>query len=123
MQEVDWNKMSSGNEDENERKINDYIARKSRIVTSKEFDGNGKFVIANSSKVKPDEPTKFGTTCVQYIIKELSGFERAINASAISLINGLQARLKERPKGTDVKLLIKKTGTGADTRYIVEHAN
>jgi hypothetical protein len=29
----------------------------------------------------------------------------------------------EKPKGTDVKLLVKKSGTGMDTRYTVEHAN
>jgi len=56
-------------------------------------------------------------------VKELSGIERAINASAISLINGIQARLKERPAGTDVKLLIRKSGNGTDTRYTVDHAN
>jgi hypothetical protein len=117
--------MSSGNnsqEDENERKINDYIAGKSRIISSREFDGNGKVLIVNSAKVTPDKPAKFGSV-IEYIVKELSGIERVINASAVSLINGLQSRLNERPKGTDVKLLIKKTGNGAERRYTVEHTN
>src|SRR2546429_189949 len=115
--------MSSISETENERRINEYIARKSRIVSAKEFDGNGKVLIFNSNRVKPDHQGKFGTV-VQYIVKEeLSGIEREVNASAVSLITGIQSKLREKPAGTDVKLLIKKTGVGTDTRYIVEHAN
>jgi hypothetical protein len=109
------------NVDENERKINDYIARKSRVVTAKEFEGNGKVLVFNSNRVKPDHPGKFGPI-VQYIVKELSGIEREVNASAVSLITGIQSRLKERPSGTDVKLLVKKSGVGTDARYITEHA-
>jgi hypothetical protein len=114
--------MSSVSETENERRINEYIARKSRIVSAKEFDGNGKVLIFNSNKVKPDHQGKFGVV-VQYIVKELSGIEREVNASAVSLITGIQGKLREKPAGTDVKLLIKKSGSGTDTRYVVEHAN
>jgi len=109
------------NVDENERKINDYIARKSRVVTAKEFEGNGKVLMFNSNRVKPDHPGKFGPV-VQYIVKEPSGIEREVNASAVSLISGLQSRLKEKPPGTDVSLIVKKTGLGTDTRYVIEHA-
>jgi hypothetical protein len=115
--------MSNSNEDENERKIDEYIARKSRIVTAKEFDGNGKVLIFNSKKVNPEAKGKFGPV-IEYTVKDVpSNIERIVNASAISLITGIRARLKERPAGTDVKLLIKKTGVGSETRYIPEHAN
>ena len=114
--------MSSNIEDENERKINEYIARKSRIVAAREFEGSGKVLIFNKSKVTPDKPGKYGPV-IEYIVKELSGIERVLNASAISLINGLQIRLKERPVGEDVKLLIRKSGNGTETKYIVDHVN
>lgn len=91
-------------------------------MSAKEFDGNGKVLIFNSNKVKPDHPGKFGTV-VQNIVKELSGIEREVNASAVSLITGIQSKLKEKPQGTDIQLLVKKSGAGTDTRYIVEHAS
>jgi hypothetical protein len=108
--------------DENERKINEYIARKSRIVSGREFEGNGKILVFNSSKVNPNVTGKFGPV-IEYTIKEPeSGIERIVNAGAISMITGIQTRLKEKPPGTDVPLLIKRTGTGTDTKYVVEHA-
>lgn len=106
---------------ENERRINDYIARKSRIVTAKEFEGNGKVLTFNSSKVNPNASGKFGPV-IEYTVKELSGIERILNASAVSLITGIQNRLKEKALGTDMTLLVKKTGSGTETRYVVEHA-
>lgn len=106
---------------ENERKINDYIARKSRIVTAKEFEGNGKVLIFNSNRVNPDAIGKFGPV-IEYTVKELSGIERVVNASAATLVIGIQVRLKEKAPGTDVPLLVKKTGIGKDTRYLIEHA-
>jgi hypothetical protein len=112
----------NNNDDENERRIDDYIARKSRIVTAKEFEGPGKVLVFNKNKVVPDKPGKFGPV-IEYTVRELSGIERIVNASAVSLINGLRTRLKEKPIGQDVPLLVKKSGTGTDTRYIVEHAN
>ena len=114
--------MSNINNDENERQIDDYLARKSRIVTAKEFEGNGKVLVFNNNKVVPDKPGKFGPV-IEYTVRELSGIERIVNASAVSLINGLRSRLKEKPTGTDVPLVVKKTGVGTDTRYVVEHAN
>jgi hypothetical protein len=109
-------------EDETERKIDAFIAQRSKFVTAREFEGNGKTLLFNSSKVTPDKPGKYGPV-VEYIVKELSGIERIVNASAISLIYALRVKLGEKPKGTDVKLLVKKSGTGMDTRYTVEHAN
>jgi hypothetical protein len=114
--------MSDIDSDENERRIDEYIARKSRIVTAKEFEGAGKVLIYNKNKVVPNKPGKFGPV-IEYTVRELSGIERVVNASAVSLINGLRTRLNEKPKGQDVPLLIKKSGTGTETRYIVEHAN
>jgi hypothetical protein len=115
--------MSNVDITENERKINDYIARKSRIVTAKEFEGNGKLLVFNSNRVNPNASGKFGPV-IEYTVKEQgSGIERIVNASAVSLIAGLQSRLKEKPQGTDVPMLVKKTGIGTDTRYVIEHAS
>lgn len=109
--------------EENERKINDYIAHKSRIVSGKEFEGNGKVLVFNSSKVNPNAIGKYGPV-IEYTVKEpTSGIERIVNAGAVSMITGLQSRLKEKPPGTDVPLLIKRTGAGTDTKYLVEHAS
>ena len=108
---------------ENERKINEYIARKSRIVTAREFEGVGKYLVFNSNRVNPDAKGKFGPV-IEYTVKETpSGIERVVNASAVSLINSIQSRLKEKPAGTDVKLLVKKSGTGTETRYTADHVN
>jgi hypothetical protein len=114
--------MSTLDLSENERKINEYIARKSRFVSAREFEGNGKVLVFNSAKVNPNANGKFGPV-IEYTVKELSGIERIVNASAVSLISGLQSRLKEKPTGTDVPLLVKKTGIGTDTKYVIEHAN
>jgi hypothetical protein len=120
---VNKKEMSNINATENERKIEDYIARKSRILTAKEFDGNGKVLVFNSSKVNPNASGKFGPV-IEYTVKEQpSGIERIVNASAVSLIRGLQEKLREKQQGTDVPLLVKKTGMGTETRYVVEHAN
>jgi hypothetical protein len=103
--------------------IEEYFARKSRFVSSKEYEGNGKTLIFNSNKINPNAQGKFGRV-IEYTVKEPnSGIERVVNASAATLIRGLQQRLKERLPGTDVPLLIKKTGIGTDTKYLVEHAN
>jgi hypothetical protein len=92
-------------------------------VTAKEFDGNGKVLVFNKSKVNPNANGKFGPV-IEYTVKDIpSNIERIVNASAISLITGIRARLKERPAGTDVKLLVKKSGNGSEVRYQVEHAN
>jgi hypothetical protein len=73
-------------------------------------------------KVNPQAQGKFGPV-IEYTVKEPNtGIERAVNASAVSLIRGLRERLREKPSGTDVPLLVKKSGVGADTRYVVEHA-
>ena len=123
--EVNRKELSNVNaniEDENEREIDEYIARKSKFVAAREFEGEGKVLMFNSAKVTPNKPGKYGPV-VEYIVKELSGIERIVNASAITLVNGLRVRLKERPRGTDVKLHIKKTGVGMDVKYSVEHAN
>ena len=92
------------------------------LWTAREFEGEGKVLIFNSAKVTPNKPGKFGPV-VEYIVKELSGVERVVNGSAISLVNGLQMRLREKPKRTDVPLHVKKTGTGMDVKYIIEHAS
>ena len=96
--------------------IEEYLARKSRFVSSKEFEGSGKTLIFNSNRINPNAQGKFGPV-IEYTVKEPnSGIERVVNASAATLIRGLQQRLKEKPSGTDVPLIITKTGTGTDTR-------
>jgi hypothetical protein len=91
-------------------------------VSAREFEGSGKVLVFNSANVNPNANGKFGPV-IEYTVKELSGIERIVNASAVSLISGLQSRLKEKPAGTDVPLLVKKTGIGTDTKYVIEHAN
>lgn len=101
--------------------IEEYLARKSRFVSSKEFEGEGKTLIFNSNRINPNAQGKFGRV-IEYTVKEpASGIERVVNASAATLVRGLQQRLKEKPAGTDVALHIKKSGTGTDTKYVVEH--
>jgi hypothetical protein len=119
MQEVTKSRMST---DDNERQIDEYLARKSRYVSSKEFEGDGKVLVFNSVKVNPQAQGKYGPV-IEYTVKDPNtGIERAVNASAVSLIRSLRERLKEKPSGTDVPLLVKKSGVGADTRYVTAHA-
>jgi hypothetical protein len=114
--------VSSENNNDNERQIDEYLARKSRFVSGREYEGNGKVLIFNSSKVKPNVQGKFGQV-IEYIVREPnSGVERVVPASAVTLITGLRTRLREKPPATDVSLLVKRTGTGTDTKYVVEHA-
>lgn len=92
-------------------------------MTAKEYEGNGKVLVFNATKVNPNASGKFGPV-IEYTVKEpSSGIERTVNASAVSLIRGIQDRLKEKRQGADVKLLIRKSGTGTETRYVVEHAD
>ena len=108
--------------DENERQIDEYIARKSRFVSAKEYEGNGKVLIFNSKKVTPNAQGKFGPV-IEYTVREPNNsIERTVNASAITLIRALRERLREKPSGTDVPLLVKKTGVGTDTKYVVDYA-
>jgi hypothetical protein len=107
---------------ETERLVDDYLARKSKFVSAKEFEGNGKVLLFNSKQVTFNEKGKFGPV-VEYAVKEVgSGIERIVNASATTLIRGLRARLSEHPAGNDIPLLVKRYGTGMDTKYVVEHA-
>ena len=108
--------------EESERQIDEYLARKSRYVSGKEYEGNGKVLIFNSSKVKPNAQGKFGPV-IEYTVREPNtGVERIVPASAVSLITGVRTRLRDKPQGIDVSLLIKRSGVGADTKYVVEHA-
>ena len=107
---------------ESERIVDEYLARKSRFVPAREYEGNGKVLIFNSQKVRLNQQGKFGPV-IEYTVREPGvNVERIVNASAITLITGLRSRLRERTPGTDVPLLIKKTGVGTDTKYVVEHA-
>jgi|SRR5919197_4562219 hypothetical protein len=107
---------------ESERIVDEYLARKSRFVSAREYEGNGKILVFNSAKVRLNPQGKFGPV-IEYTVRE-SGLnvERIVNASAVTLITGLRTRLREKPSGTDVPLLIKKTGISTDTKYMVEHA-
>jgi hypothetical protein len=51
------------------------------------------------------------------------GMERIVNASALSYVDAVESKLNEKPFGTDVKLRIKKTGIGSETRYSAESVN
>jgi hypothetical protein len=105
-----------------EAQIEEFLTRKSRIVSTKEYEDNGKTLIFNSSRINPDAKGKFGSV-IDYTVKEpSSGIERVASTSAITLIRGLQNGLKEKLPGTDVPLLIKKSGEGTQTKYVVEHA-
>jgi hypothetical protein len=108
---------------ESERIVDEYLARKSRFVPAREYEGNGKVLLFNSTKVRLNQQGKFGPV-IEYTVREPGiDVERIVNASAVTLITGLRARLREKPSGTDVPLLIKKTGMGTETKYLVEHAN
>jgi hypothetical protein len=114
--------MANVNVNESERLVDDYLARKSRFVPAREFEGNGKVLVFNSQKVRLNKEGKFGPV-IEYTVKEVgSGIERVVNASAVTLIGGLRARLREKPSGTDVPLLVRRSGVGTDTKYVVEHA-
>jgi hypothetical protein len=114
---------NSMNVNESEQLVDDYLARKSRFVSAKEYEGNGKVLIFNSKKVRFNEEGKYGPV-LEYTVKEVgSGIERIVNASATTLIRGLRARLSEHPAGNDIPLLVKRYGTGMDTKYVVEHVN
>lgn len=43
-----------------------------------------------------------------------------VNASALSYVNAVEEILAKQPSGTDVKIKIKKTGIGSETRYTAE---
>jgi hypothetical protein len=120
MQEVNRKRMS--NVSESERIVDEYLARKSRFVPAREYERNGKVLLFNSAKVRLNQQGRFEPV-IEYTVTEPGlNVERIVNASAITLITGLRARLREKPSGTDVPLLIKKTGVGTDTKYVVEHA-
>ena len=106
---------------EKERKIQEYIAKKSKFVGSREFEGNGKILIFNSNGEKLNPNGKFGEV-MEYEVKELSGVTRTVTAGAVSLLIGIRTKLRDKPKGSDVKLHVRKTGAGTQP-YIVEYAN
>jgi len=111
-------------EEEYSRKMDRFRAAKSKLVRANEYDGSsGKVLVFNRRKSIPDFQGKFGQV-VQYTVYDPEfGIERTVNASALSYVDAVEARLKERPFGVDVKLRIKKTGIGSDTRYSADHVN
>jgi hypothetical protein len=112
--------MVNGNKSESEQLVDDYLARKSRFVPAREFEGSGKILLFNSEKVKLNKEGKFGPV-IEYTVREVgSGIERVVNASAVTLISGLRARLREKPSGIDVPLLIKRSDVGTDTKYVAK---
>jgi hypothetical protein len=111
-------------EQERSQKLDRFRATKSKLVRASEYDNpQGKVLVFNSKKSIPDFQGKFGQV-VQYTVYDPElGIERIVNASALSYVDAVEAKLKERPFGTDVKLRIKKTGIGSDTRYTAEFVN
>jgi hypothetical protein len=108
-------------EDERKRKLDRFRAAKSKLVSAKEYDNpTGKILVFNSNKCVPDFQGKFGSV-VQYTVYDPElGMERTVNASALSYVNAVEEILAKKPSGTDVKIRLKKTGSGSDTRYTGE---
>jgi hypothetical protein len=111
-------------EQERANKMDRFRASKSKFVRATEYDSpQGKVLVFNSKKCNPDFQGKFGQV-VQYTVYDPDmGSERIVNASALSYVDAVETKLKERPFGQDVRLRIKKTGVGSDTRYNAELLN
>jgi hypothetical protein len=115
---------SNDTNDERKRKLDRFRAAKSKLVSAKEYDNpSSKVLVFNSSKSIPDFQGKFGSV-VQYSVYDPDmGMERIVNASALSYVNAVEEILTQKPSGTDVKIRVKKTGSGSDTRYTGEFVN
>ena len=115
---------ASYTEDERRRRLAKFRASKSKLVSAKEYDNpTGKVLVFNSSKCNPEYQGKFGSV-VQYTVYDPElGMERIVNASALSYVDAVEEILARMPSGTDVKIKIKKTGTGSETRYSADLVN
>jgi hypothetical protein len=113
------------NMDDEERKYRERMAQISKYVHSTEFEGQGKVLKFNFTKRKWDDESdfakKYGARYVWTVIDEY-GIERLVAPTAHSLMRGIDIKLSQRPKGTDVKLHIWKLGPGTQS-YKVEYAN
>ena len=108
-------------DDERKRKLDRFRAAKSKIVSAKEYENpNGKVLVFNSSKCVPDAKGRYGEVVEYTVYDPEVKMERTVNASALSYVNAVEEKLAQRPSVTEVKLRIKKTGTGNDTRYTAE---
>ena len=107
------------NDEERRKKIREFIAKKSKFVTSKEFEGECKVFQFYSNKTDPDAQGKFGAV-VQYVVTEPnSTAERIWNASAIGAIRAVENKIDEGK----TLLKIRKTGSGSDTKYFADAVN
>jgi hypothetical protein len=117
------NTSSDYSEEERKRKLDRFRAAKSKLVRASEYTEAGKVLVFNKRKSIADFPGKFGSV-MQYTVYDPDlGVERIVNASALSYVDAVEAKLAEKPAGTDVKLRIKKTGNGSDARYGAEFVN
>lgn len=112
---------SNGNQpredEEDSRKIDEFIAENSKFVSAKDFEGEGK--VFEILKVEPGAKGKFGPV-VQFLVKEpKSTRERIWNASSTGALLAVNALLKKGVK----KQRIRKTGLGSDTKYFAETAS
>lgn len=98
------------------KKIDEFIARKKKFVSAKEFEGKGKVFNFNLDKINYDFESKFGK-CVQYILNEPnSTIERTWNASSIKANDTLKPLLD----AGKTLLRIWTTGSGFAVEYHAE---
>ena len=98
------------------RKVRDFIATKSKFVSSKEFEDEGKVV--EILDADPDAQGKYGPV-VQFKVREpKSTAERIWNCASIGALRAVQDKLEQ---GINM-MRIRKTGSGSDTKYFADYA-
>jgi hypothetical protein len=96
------------------RKVREFIATKSKFVSSKEFEGEGK--VMEILDVDPDAQGKYGPV-VQYKVREPNiNAERIWNCASIGALKAVHDKLEQ---GINM-MRIRKTGSGSDTKYFAE---
>lgn len=115
--------MSSSAQDERNRKLNKLRAERSRIVRTQEYDNpSGKVLVFNAAKSDPEHTGRFGKVCKYVVHDPEYNTERTVLASAMSYVYAVETLLSQKPFGQDVRIRVKRTGTGSDTRYPAEVA-
>lgn len=116
--------MSTSNvQDERIRKLNKLRAEKSKIVRTQEYDNPaGKVLVFNAAKSDPEFAGRFGKVCKYVVHDPEYNTERTVMASAMSYVDAVETVLSQKPFGQDVRIRVKRTGTGSDTRYSAEAA-
>jgi hypothetical protein len=91
-------------------------------VQPSEFEGSGLKLVFNRREYDKDSnyAKKYGPRFKWTVIDE-TGTERFVSPGAHTLIRGIENKMSQKPKGTDVKLHIWKEGPGTQP-YKVEYA-